>query len=337
MNSFHSPPLQRPIKLTISYTHSCNLQCRVCYAGCSREPSEREVPVAEWMRIVDDAIGSGVISFMFEGGEPLNRPDVIDVIRHCGSRAMTRLRTNATLIDRAMANALRAANLGDALVDMLGATAGTHDHLTGMPGSHQRLLAGVQELKSVGIPFTLLTIMNRRNAGELQGILDLGRSLGAEAVGVLRPYPLGRMRENWDELSLSLNEMMAAITGLRVPEGIRLMQSWHPNDANCCWQMAAVNAYGDSIGCTYLREYVNYGNLRSLTLLETWDDPLYASLRAGDVERSCGACATTQGSHGGCRSTAYAFHGRWDAPDPIDSPLNDGVDLRKLPDRLRAL
>lgn len=337
MSSFHSPPLQRPIKLTISYTHSCNLQCRVCYAGCSRDPSGREVPAAEWMRIVDDAIGSGVISFMFEGGEPLNRPDVLDVIRHCGTRAMTRLRTNATLIDSAMAKALRAANLGDALVDMLGATAQTHDYLTGTPGSHQGLLAGVRELKSVGIPFTFLIIMNRRNLGELQGILDLGQSLGAEAVGVLRPYPLGRMRENWDELSLSLDEMMAAIASLRVPKGVRLMQSWHPNDANCCWQMAAANAYGDSIGCTYLREYVNYGSLRSLTLLETWDDPLYTSLRTGGVERSCGACATTQGSHGGCRSTAYAFHGRWDAPDPFDAPLNDGVDLRQLPDRLRAL
>jgi radical SAM protein with 4Fe4S-binding SPASM domain len=335
--NFHSPPLARPIKLTISYTHSCNLDCRICYANCARAASERELPAATWKRIVDDAIASGVMSIMFEGGEPLHRADFIDLLAHCASRAMTRLRTNATLIDAAKAQALKAANLGDALVDILGAEATTHDALTGAPGSHARLLAGVAALREAGIPFTFLTIMNRRNVGELDGILALGRALGAEAVGVLRPYPLGRMKENWDELSLSLPEMMAAIRGLHVPDGIRLMQSWHPNDANCCWQMAAANAYGDSIGCTYLREYVNYGNLATTPLLETWDDPLYRTLRAGEVTQSCGQCSKTQGSHGGCRSTAFAFHGRWDAPDPFDEPLNGGIDLRILPEHLRAL
>ena len=337
MSQFRSPPLERPIKLTISYTHSCNLDCQVCYARCGREPSVGEVPGAEWKRIIDDALESGVISLMFEGGEPLVRADFLDVLRHCGSRAMTRLRTNATLIDPAMAAALRDANLGDALVDVLGGTAATHDALTGSPGSHARTFDGIANLRAIGIPVTLLTIMNRRNFGELQSILDLGGAVGAEAVGVLRPYPLGRMRDNWSALSLSLSEMTEAIAGLRVPEGVRLMQSWHPNDANCCWQMAAANAYGDSIGCAYLREYVNYGSLRTATLLETWADPLYRTLREGAVEASCGSCATTQGSHGGCRSTAYAFHGRWDAPDPFDAPLNRGVDLRVLPERPDAV
>jgi radical SAM protein with 4Fe4S-binding SPASM domain len=337
MTRYQSPALTRPIKLTISYTHTCNLDCKVCYAQCGKQPSESEVQGADWKRIIDDALDSGVISLMFEGGEPLVRNDFLDVLRHCGSRAMTRLRTNATLIDREMAVALKQANLGDALVDVLGATEATHDALTGCPGSHARLLAGIAELRSVGIPVTILTIMNRRNVHELQAVLDLARSFNADAYGVLRPYPLGRMRNNWGTLSLSLGEMMAAIEQLRVPDGIRLMQSWHPNDANCCWQMAAADAYGNSIGCAYLREYVNYGNLTSSTLLQTWDDPLYRHLREGAVSASCGSCSTTQGSHGGCRSTAYAFHGRWDAPDPFDAPLNNGVDLRLLPEMPSAV
>lgn len=334
--SVRSPPLQRPIKITISYTHSCNLDCRVCYAQCTRTPSARELPGETWRRILDDALDSGVMSVMFEGGEPLHRADFPEVLAHCASRAMTRLRTNATLIDGAMARRLKDANLGDALVDVLGGTAETHDWLTGVEGSHARMMAGVAALQDVGIPVTLLTIMNRRNVHELQQVLDWGGRLRAEAVGVLRPYPLGRMRESWAELSLGLDEMMAAIGALVVPEGTRLMQSWHPNDANCCWQMSAANAYGDSIGCAYLREYVNYGNLTEKTLLQTWDDPLYRILREGKVRQSCGSCATTQGSHGGCRSTAFAFHGAWDAPDPFDAPLNGGVDLRVLPASLPA-
>lgn len=332
-----SPRLERPVKVTVSYTASCNLDCRVCYARCGREPSPREVPAERWLGLVDDFIDSGAISLMFEGGEPLNRPDFLRVLGHCAQRAMTRLRTNATLIDAGLAVRLRGLGLGDALVDLLGARPATHDALTGVPGSHARTLAGIRALRSAGVPVTVLTIMNRLNARELQQALELAHGLGAEAFGLLRPYPLGRMRDNWGELSLSLAQMTEAIAALRPPEGLRLMHSWHPNDANCCWQMAAVDPFGRSIGCTYLREYVDYGNVLEVPLLETWRHPLYEALRAGRVERSCPDCSTSQGSRGGCRSTAYAFHGRWDAPDPFDARLNEGTDLRVLPERpLRA-
>ncbi|SHI67210.1 radical SAM additional 4Fe4S-binding SPASM domain-containing protein [Roseomonas rosea] len=328
-----SPPLHRPMKVTIGYTQSCNLDCRVCYADCTRTPSARELPAATWTGLLDEFFEAGVISVMIEGGEPLHRPDVLEVIAHAAPRAMTRLRTNATLVDDAMAARLKSIGLGDAMVDLLGATAATHDGLTGVPGSQARSLAGIRALRRAGLPVTVLVIMNRENRRELQALLELAHAEGVEAVGVLRPYPLGRMRRDWATLSLSLEEMMTAIAALRPPQGLRLMQSWHPNDANCCWQMAAVNAYGRSIGCMYLREYVDYGDVTTTPFLETWEHPLYRRLRAGQVEASCAGCASTQHTHGGCRSTAYAFHGRWDAPDPFDAGLNDGTDLRVLPAR----
>jgi radical SAM protein with 4Fe4S-binding SPASM domain len=112
------------------------------------------------------------------------------------------------------------------------------------------------------------------------------------------------------------------------------MQSWHPRDGNCCWQNAAVSPTGDSIGCPYLREYVNYGNVLMTPFLDTWQHPLWTELRANEVEETCPECSATQGSHGGCRSTAFAFHGRFTAPDPYCIHTNRGVDLRALPQRL---
>ncbi len=141
------------------------------------------------------------------------------------------------------------------------------------------------------------------------------------------------MRENWAELSLSLSEMMDALAALRPPAGLTVMQSWHPNDANCCWQMAAVNAYGDSIGCTYLREYVNFGSALETSLAQTWEHPLYRELRSGNVEQFLRILFGKPEFARWLRSTAYAFHGRWSAPDPFDIELNEGVDLRVLPSR----
>jgi radical SAM protein with 4Fe4S-binding SPASM domain len=323
--------LERPLKVTISYTHSCNLDCAVCYAGCTRRPSRRELTGRAWKRFIDHRIEEGVISFLFEGGEPFNRADFLGVVRGCARRALVRVRTNGTLVTPELARELKRIGVGTVLVDGLGATAATHDRLTGTPGSHARMEAGVRALLSAGVPTQMLIILNRWNVGELQAFLDRGFELGVRTVGVLRLYPIGRPKARWRELSLSLDDMTSALERLRIPDGMKLMQSWHPNDGNCCWQMAAVNAYGDSIGCTYLRELVDYGNVQAVPFLETWNHPLYRALRKGGVEKSCGSCSSSQGSHGGCRSTAYAFHGRWSAPDPFDRTLNDGVDLRDLP------
>lgn len=323
--------LERPLKVTISYTHTCNLDCRICYAGCSKTPSEREIPGETWKRLIDGFIADGVISIMFEGGEPLHRPDFLEVLAHCARRVMTKVRTNGWLVDVPMAQHLKSIGCGALLVDLWGATADTHDWLTGVDGSFDRACSAVRASLEGGLRATPLLILNRRNIGELPAYLELVAELGAKQVGILRPYPLGRMRERWVELSLSLDEMTVAIGALRPPPGMDVMQSWHPNDANCCWQMAAVNAYGDSIGCTYLREYVDFGNVTEKSLVETWDDPLYRNLRSGVVEHSCDTCSTSQRSLGGCRSTAFAFHGRWSAPDPFDIELNNGVDLRVLP------
>jgi radical SAM protein with 4Fe4S-binding SPASM domain len=182
----------------------------------------------------------------------------------------------------------------------------------------------------------MVVILNRRNFGELNAYLQLAASLGATRVGVLRLYPLGRAKRRWSELALSLEEQEQAVAGLDPPDGLDVMQSWHPRDRNCCWQAAAVSPFGDSIGCMYLREYVNHGNIRDIPLLDTWHQaPLYRKLREGHVDDSCGDCsASSGGTQGGCRSAAFAFHGRWDAPDPFCRTLNKGVDLRVLPARL---
>jgi radical SAM protein with 4Fe4S-binding SPASM domain len=329
------PGYVTPPKMTVSITNTCNLKCAWCYGDCGKATAHRELDTKEWLEFIDYLVSNNFIRIYIEGGEPLFRPDFLRILKHAAPKLMTVVRTNGTLIDRRLAFELKSIGVGRVLVDIMGARPGTHDGLTGIEGSFGKSCAAVGYLAEAGIKTDVLTILNRKNVGEIQGCIDLAHSLGALRLGVLRLYPLGRAKRAWADLALSLDEQMAALADLKVPADFSIMQSWHPNDRNCCWQGATVNAWGDSIGCTYLREYVNFGNIRRTPFLETWHtDPLYRTLRAGHVEKSCGSCHEKDGTAGGCRSTAYAFHGRWDAPDPFCSNLNDGVDVRVLPERL---
>jgi radical SAM protein with 4Fe4S-binding SPASM domain len=328
------PFVQSPFKITLSITQTCNLNCKHCYADCDRRRAKDELTTAEWFRFVDYLVANDFISLYIEGGEPLAKPGFLKVLAYCTPKMMTLLRTNGTLIDRNMAKRLKQIGVGRVLVDIMGASAQTHDYLTGVAGSFEAACAAVRHLLEAGIETDVLTILNRRNVAELQDYLGLAHALGVPRAGILRLYPLGRVKARWSELALSLDEQMAALGALKPPDGLKVMKSWHPTDRNCCWQSAAVDSFGKSIGCAYLREYVDYGNIREMPFLETWEHPLYRELRSGAVEKSCADCESTQGTSGGCRSAAYAFHGRWGAPDPFCTTLNEGVDLRVLPARV---
>ncbi len=329
------PALKSPPKMTLGLTEACPLQCRYCYSDCGSEPKPGELDIAEWKRFIDEVVDDGVIQFYIEGGEPLLKPGLLDLLAYCARDAMTMLRSHGTLIDGAMADALKKTGLGRIFIDLMGATAETHDGCAGVPGSFEAACNGISHCVAHGIPVDMLVILTRQIVPELNALLQLAAALGADRVGVLRLYPLGRAKKLWPEIALSLDEQMAAIRSLRPPPGLAVMQSWHPMDKNCCWQAAAVDAFGRAIGCMYLREYVDFGSIGTSRYLDIWrGHPLYRNLRSGRVERGCPDCSASQGTRGGCRSTAFAFHGRWTAPDPFDETLNDGIDLLALPERI---
>lgn len=323
--------IEAPIKATLSVTDRCPLACAHCYGDCGEERAAGELTTAEWLRVIDEAVEAGVMAVLIEGGEPLLRPDIFDLLEHCRGRLMVWLRTHAVSIDRATARRIDEAGVAVVLVDLFGATAGTHDGHAGVPGSFARSLSGIETLGRQGLDVVPLMILTRLNMGEVQAYLDLAAALGCERAGVLRLYPIGRARERWSELACSLDEMSRALGSAVPPPGLDFMQSWHPRDKNCCWENAAVMADGRSVGCPYLRELVDYGNLRTLPFAATWSDPLYARLRAGPKGAGhCRGCEEREGTRGGCRATAFAFTGDWDAQDPFCSAANDGIDLRVL-------
>ncbi|MGW0811306.1 radical SAM/SPASM domain-containing protein [Nonomuraea sp. NPDC002799] len=326
--------LHQPIKSWLQLTASCNMKCKQCYGDCGTAPPASEMNVEEFKRLADEMTEAGVLELLVEGGEPMHRPDFLEILKYCARTMLVRLRTNATLLDTDSAIALREAGVGGLVVDFMGATATTHDWHLGVAGAFERTMRGLHTALEAEFETVATLIMTRRNVGELQAFIDLVAEAGVPRVGILRLYPLGRAKDYWSELALPLREQMAALDQLVVPEQVYLMRSWHPRDGNCCWQASGVDSTGRSVGCSYLRDFVDFGNVRDTPFLTTWQHPLFRQLRARDVEGHCTECESTQGSRGGCRSTAYAFTGDWNAADPFCTTTNRGVDVEILPARL---
>src|SRR5580698_9544293 len=123
--------LDSPTSITLGITEACPMKCRHCYADCSHSPKNNELDIQSWIDLVGALSERGVIDIYIEGGEPLAKPGLLDLLRSASPNMMTMLRTHGCGLDHDMAQALRDAGLGRALVDFMGANATTHDAQSG--------------------------------------------------------------------------------------------------------------------------------------------------------------------------------------------------------------
>jgi cyclic pyranopterin phosphate synthase len=69
--------------LRVSVTDRCNLRCTYCmpHDFAAWTPSDHLLSVDELMIVVEVAVGEGITHVRLTGGEPLLRPDIVEIIR----------------------------------------------------------------------------------------------------------------------------------------------------------------------------------------------------------------------------------------------------------------
>src|SRR5690606_38036565 len=85
-----APVLHRPVKSWLQVTATCNLRCKQCYGGCTADPPPGEMSADQFRAVLDDMAEAGVIELLVEGGEPLHRPDALDILAHATPRMLVR-------------------------------------------------------------------------------------------------------------------------------------------------------------------------------------------------------------------------------------------------------
>ena len=116
-------------------TKRCNLKCVHCYSQSTGQPGDYELSTAEAKAFIDDLADFGNPVILFSGGEPLMRPDILELIDHAvakGRRAV--ISTNGTLISSDMAKELKNRQLSYVGVSLDGMEA-TNDAFRGVSGS----------------------------------------------------------------------------------------------------------------------------------------------------------------------------------------------------------
>ena len=300
----------------------CNLACEHCLVS-SGPQREQGLETGRILDAIDQAVSLGALRVFFTGGEPLARPDILELCGHVVERHGRELviLTNGTsfkaarlarlveLAGRTVTNGREASPAVRVQISLDGATAEVNDPIRGA-GSFIRIVDGIRTAVEAGLRPTLTTTILRHNLGDLDNVVRLAAELGVRNVHLLWLHRRGRVldgpfadlppadeiltavrsaRRQARELDVSIDNMEEFGLRLDGTPGVKNDLAGAGWSSLCLYTDGGIYPSASMAGVDALR----FGNLAEQSLERIWkESPLSVELRAATVERkpTCRTC-----------------------------------------------
>lgn len=313
-------PLERLREVYLHVTNRCGLDCPHCYNKTSpRDPDE--LSTAAWKDVVDQALALGAESFVFIGGDPLLRRDLIELIDYvAGDReAKARLFFNRRI---SRDKAFELAHAGHGRFRPLLSLDGppdVNDTLRGA-GNWDGVMETIANLLEAGLSPVINTVMLRPVLPGLPEMARLVRAAGVTRLHLIFPHDRGGLPDAPD-LVPSGAEMLSGLRALQaaadaagllidnVPAWRRRLEAPQDFCASGCKDFA-VDPFGRVYACPITCGDPAFvaGDLRSTSFEEVWrSSPALRLLRHSHArDRSeCRDCPVVDACGGECWMQAH--------------------------------
>jgi radical SAM family uncharacterized protein len=173
-----------PIFCGHKLTYNCNLRCKMCPFWKRPSPDSS---LAQEKAILKQVYNSGACGVAFEGGEPLLRTDLVEILAFSRSLPLhTSLITNGTLLESRIDELAPYIN-GVVYVSLDGLEE-THDAIRGVGGSFRKAVQGISAAKEK-VAVTINTTVMAENIDEVESMVELAKELGTKiSVAVAHEY-----------------------------------------------------------------------------------------------------------------------------------------------------
>jgi len=333
----------------------CNLTCKHCYSISADIDFKGELSTDEVCTVMDDLKAFGVPVLILSGGEPLLRPDILDISRRAKDMGFyVGLSSNGTLIDADNINDIAAVGYDYVGISIDGIKQ-THDLFRRKQGAFDASMDGIRLCREHGIKVGLRFTLTEDNAVELPDILQLMQAEDINKFYLSHLNYAGRGNRNRDsdvQLGITRQAMellfetalehaqdgsdLEIVTGNNDADGAFLLQwvmqrfpdradhiaaklrQWGGNSSGV--NIANIDNLGDVHPDTFWWHY-GLGNVRDRPFSEIWvdtSDPIMKGLKASPrrIKGRCGECRYFDICGGNTRVRALQLTGDPWAEDP---------------------
>ena len=338
-----------PFMVSYSITRKCNLKCKHCYSDSVDQAVPDELSTEEAFHLIDDLSKWGIGLLVIDGGEPLHREDLLDIVKYASSKGIrTGIGSNGTLIDKVMAKRMVEAGVQSVAISVDGTDARTHDSFRGVGGAWEQTLEGIKACRDVGLPFQFNMIIRRETLLQLDDMLHMAVYHGAGAAEFFDLVAVGRAKRECPEQVLNPDERKRVMERLaqaqedcpiviRVPACPMyplLLQERHIQPKRFPVEMlkrvpyygrgcaagmpmgyVMIQSNGEVNPCMLLQ--VKLGNIREQSIMSIWgNSPVLAELRQKELPKGEFGGCSYKVTCSCCRGRAHEETGDIMAADP---------------------
>jgi radical SAM protein len=177
-------------------TRACDLACKHCRAEAILDRNPLELTTDEAKRLMDEVRRFGRIVFVLSGGDPVRRPDLVELVEHGAGLGLRMGLTPATTprMTPELLAELKRAGLARVAVSLDGSNAEIHDEFRQVEGSFQEGLRILRQAGELGLSTQVNTTITRHNIDDFSQLCALMSEVGIVFWEVFFLVPTGRAR-----------------------------------------------------------------------------------------------------------------------------------------------
>lgn len=309
--------LRAPFYVQFEVTDKCNNKCFFCYND-KAHTNGAELSLQEIKNILDAMHKAGVFSININGGEPLMRHDIFEIMEYAKYLGfMLHMNTNATLVDDYAAKRI-ARCMNSICTSILRSNRDEHDKDTGRIGAYDDALRGIKTLVANGVNVEVNVCTHKYNYKDIPNIAKLAAESGCHALCSTR-YILNH-KDNAGFLmdaasTIELVDMLykskheySGLQSITLPGPVPFCELpseyYHKlHDLNIPCQfgygLCRISATGKVTPCTISDDII--GDLRKNSFEEIWDSEKWSQYRKlSHLPENCKSCDELRKCRGGC-------------------------------------
>ena len=263
-----------PDQFSIAVMRACPNDCIHCSAP-SRQGEILESAVVKGA--ISQALDMGSYLITFDGGEPMLRKDLPDLVSSVGERAIATSFTSGYHLTPEMARRLKEAGLYAVRISIDSPLEKEHDRVRGRCGAYRDALDGVKNALEAGLLVDLFMVTSPHNIDHLEDAFSLATNLCVHELSLYEIVAVGRWASHEDEVLTSADVLrlerfhkeknrssgprVSALPYLLGPEmfGCFAGRRW-----------IHVDGAGEALPCAYMP--LSFGNIKEKSLKEIWKE-----------------------------------------------------------------
>lgn len=293
-------------------TYQCNFRCPYCEASAGKAVPN-ELTTKESKALIDDLSGMGVKRLLLSGGEPLMRPDMVELMGYANQKNLeVGLVTNGYFVETLWPQLKRLRSfLYFTSIDGMPAL---HDKMRA-PGSFEKALRGLELFKSIHVPTRMVnTIIHPGNIGQLEELLKVLKGSAANVWHLAPALALGRAVED-GSFALNGRDLKSLTEFIKKNEKVMKMGLAEAHAYLACFSgdflekpffcgagltRCNIMPDGEVLPCHQIYDSAfSEGNVRNTPFSRIWKEG-FKRVRERKFSDECHACLYLDACQGGC-------------------------------------